>query len=83
MEYEKIEVEVVVRFLKNGGMRPLFLVWENGTRYEIDRVKYIERARAHVSSVLPVRYTCLMGGREKYLYFEREEERWFVEKVSP
>ena len=83
MEYEKIEVEVVVRFLKNGGMRPLFLVWENGTRYEIDSVIYFERACVHVSSVLPVRFICVMGGREKYLYFEREEERWFVEKVSP
>jgi hypothetical protein len=27
-----------------------------------------------------MRYTCVMGGREKYLYFEEDEQRWFVER---
>ena len=61
-------------------MRPLYLVWEDGKKYEIDRVKFAERAPARVSSVLPLRYTCIFGGRERYLYFEEENKRWFVER---
>ena len=34
----KVYVEVDVRFLKDGGMRPIALVWEDGHRYEIDRL---------------------------------------------
>lgn len=80
MEYEKVYVEVVAKFPAGGGMRPLYLVWEDGKKYEIDRVKFAERAPARVSSVLPVRYTCLFGGRERYLYFEEKNKRWFVER---
>lgn len=80
MEYEKIYVEVIVRFLRKGGMRPLFLVWSDGRRYAVDRVKFIERAPSRVASILPVRYTCMIGGREKRLYYEEEGERWFVER---
>lgn len=79
MDYEKVRVEVEVRFLKEGGMRPVWIEWEDGRRFRIERVKYIERASARTGSVLPVRYTCMIAGREKQLYFELEDMRWFVE----
>ena len=80
MEYEKIYVETLVRFPAEGGMRPVAVIWENGSRFEIDRIKFIDRAPARVSAVMPMRYTCVMGGREKYLYFEEEGLRWLVER---
>ena len=80
MEYEKIYVEVLVRFYESGGMRPESIVWKDGRKYAVDRVKYISRAQAHVSSLLPVRYDCVISGKDKYLYFEEEERRWFVER---
>ncbi len=89
MEYEKIYVSVAVRFPQEGGMRPLYIEWENGRRFSIGRIKFIEHASARVGSVLPVRYTCVIAGKEKFLYFEPEEQRWFVEspvlgqKVNP
>ena len=58
------------------------LVWKDGAKYAIDRVRFAERAPARVSAIMPVRYTCLIGGREKYLYFEPEKMRWFVEVGS-
>lgn len=80
MAYEKVYVEMIVRFAREGGMRPIMLVWEDGRKYEIDRVKFIERAPARVASVLPIRFTCLIGGKERFLYFEEEGARWFVER---
>lgn len=81
MEYEKVYVETIVRFAADGGMRPLYIVWEDGGKYKIDRVKFAARAPARVPSVLPLRYTCMIGGRERYLYFEEERRRWFVERA--
>ena len=80
MDFEKIYVEVIVRFLAEGGMRPIYIIWNDGRKFEIDKVRYIERAPARVSSVLPMRYTCSVGGKDKYLYYESAEERWFIEK---
>ena len=79
MDYKKVHVEVAVNFLKEGGMRPLWIRWEDGRKFLIDRVKFIERASAKVGSLLPVRYTCIVAGREKRLYYEPEDMRWFVE----
>lgn len=79
MNYRKIPVEVVVKFSAEGGMRPLYLVWQDGRKFYVDRVKYCERAPAHVSAVLPVRYTCMIGGKEKQIFYEQESESWFVE----
>lgn len=79
MDYQKVHVEVEVKFLKEGGMRPVRIKWTDGRMFLIERVKFIERASARVGSVLPVRYTCILAGREKYLYYEPEEMRWFVE----
>lgn len=75
-------VEVMVRFLSEGGMRPAKIIWADGRAFGVDRVKYIERAPAHVSAVLPVRYTCVVEGKVRSLWFEPEQQRWFVEIPS-
>ena len=80
MRYEKVYVDVTVRFLKEGGMRPLDMIWIDGKRYFIDKVKFIERLPSKAGGTLPVRYTVLICGLERYLYFESHTERWFVEK---
>ncbi len=79
MEYRKVCVEILARFSRYGGIRPVEVVWEDGRRFPVDKLKYIEQAPARVSAILPVRYTCMMGGRERRLYYEPEKERWFVE----
>lgn len=80
--YEKVCVEVLARFPKEGGIRPVSLLWEDGRQFIVERVKSVGRAPAHVGSLLPIRYTCIIGGREKELYLERERMRWFVEVPS-
>ena len=80
--YRKICVEVFAKFSPDGGVRPVELVWADGKRYPIERIRFVERVPARVEALLPVRYTCLVHGREKYLYFEPEKMRWFVEVRS-
>lgn len=80
MIFDKIYVEVIVKFLKDGGMRPLEIVWADGQRFPVDRVKYIERVPSKVGALIVKRFTVLTCGFEKYLYYEDGKERWFVEK---
>lgn len=82
MRYEKVYVETVVKFLSDGGMRPLEIVWASGERFLIDRVKFIERAPSKTGTLIAKRYTVIIGGLEKYLYFEENNERWFVERKN-
>ena len=79
MKYKKVCVEVLARFSGKGGVRPVELVWSDGRTFPVERVRFVERAPARVNAVLPVRYTCVIGGKEKLLYFEPERMRWFVE----
>lgn len=79
MRYRKVCVEVTAKFSRDGGVKPLSLVWEDGRRLEVDRVKAVERAPARVSALLPIRYTCVILGRERWLYLEPDKMRWFVE----
>ena len=79
MEYRRVYVEVTARFSKSGGMIPLEIVWSDGRKYKIDRVTLVSHASSRLDPLLPVRYKCLIGEREKLLYFEPQKEIWFVE----
>lgn len=80
MLYEKIYVGVIVKFSNDGGMRPMEIIWVDGQRFTIDRVKFVEKAPSKVGGLLTKRFTVIIGGFEKLLYYEEKQERWFVER---
>ncbi|MBQ3115460.1 MAG: hypothetical protein IJC07_00350 [Clostridia bacterium] len=80
MRYEKVFVQVTAKFSVEGGMTPLEILWRDGKRYVIDKVKFTDRAPSKVGGMVTKRYTVLIGGQERYLYFDKYTERWFVEK---
>lgn len=75
---EKHYVEVIARFDEGGGLTPLRVVWEDGTRYDVDRVLDRRRAASLKVGGIGVRYLVEIGGRRTYLFYE--EPRWFVER---
>ncbi len=83
MRFEKVYVQVAATFLREGGLRPTALIWSDGRKFFVERVTEVATAPPHVASVFPVRYTCLIEGREKYLWFEPQNMRWFVELALP
>ena len=80
VRYEKVYIETVVKFLATGGMRPQFVIWTDGSKYQIDKVKSIMRAPAQTGGLLTDRYVCLLGDKERNLYFEKDQLKWFVER---
>ena len=79
MQYKKVCVGVIAFFPKRGGIRPVEVVWEDGRKFFVESVRAVGRSAPHIHSILPERYICTIGGRERNLYFEQEKRRWFVE----
>ena len=85
--YVRAYIDVDVHFTADGLMLPRMIEWEDGHRYEIDRVKMITPAPALKAGGMGDRYTVVIGGKERYLFFEHcafegdsKQGRWFVEK---
>lgn len=83
----KVYVPVAVEFDEDGRVVPKSLVWEDGCRYDIDRVLDCKPAAAIRAGGQGDRYTIRVNGQESYLFFERGTDltgnllgRWFVER---
>jgi hypothetical protein len=83
----KVYVAVAATFDVDGRLIPREITWENGHKYEIDRVTDIRQAAAMKAGGQGDRYTVWINGRQSYLFFERSSSltgnnigRWFVER---
>lgn len=83
----KAYVAVAVYFNEDGIMLPRALTWEDGHTYQIDRVIDIRPAHAAKAGGQGDRYTVMMRGQRRFLFFERTSHltgnvigRWFVER---
>ena len=83
----KVYVDTVVEFSDEGEIRPLSIEWEDGRKYEIDKVTDVRPAPAMKAGGQGDRYTIWVNGQQSYLFFERYATvtgcnlgRWFVER---
>ncbi len=83
----KVYGDVVASFDKIGNVKPLELVWEDGEKYEIDRILDVRQAAAMKAGGQGERFTIRVKGKDSYLFFERNTGaggnnvgRWFVER---
>ena len=74
-------------FRDDGSILPRELVWEDGSRYVIDRVVDVRPAVAAKAGGQGDRYTIEGNGHMTYLFFERGVKssgnnlgRWFLER---
>ncbi|MCR5178276.1 MAG: hypothetical protein K6C95_04745 [Lachnospiraceae bacterium] len=77
----KVYVDVAVQYFADGRIRPLWLEWEDGRKYEITRVKKIERCASRRAGGAGIMYTCVISGKDVHLFYE-ENNRWFLEAKS-
>lgn len=83
----KVYVAVRTDFAADGTMLPREITWEDGEKFEIDRVLDIRQAAAMKAGGQGDRYTIMVRGIQSYLFFERSTNltgnnigRWFVER---
>ena len=85
----KVYVDVLVEFNEDGVMLPRLITWEDGSKYEVDRVVDIRPAAAMKTGGGGDRYTVMVRGTRTFLFFERNASlqgnnigRWFVERKA-
>ena len=76
-KFRKVYVEVQLTVSPEGDIRPNTIKFEDGTVYEIDRLRH--RCRAHATKVggTGIRYTVVIRGQETYLF--EDDGKWSVE----
>ena len=74
----KVFVEVTAKHDKDGMVRPLSIIWEDGREFKIDRVIDVRKAASLKAGGLGIRYTCKIMGKQIYLF--DDEGKWFIEK---
>ena len=77
MNREKIYVEVILRVNELGETYPLSVIWEDGRKFEIDKITDVRRACATKTGGTAIRYTVRIKGRTSFLY--EDEGKWYVE----
>jgi hypothetical protein len=77
----KVYVDVLEERRKDGQLFPLGFVWEDGRRYEIDRMLDVRPAASLKAGGAGMRYTVRVKGRESFMYLEQDHgsEKWFIE----
>ncbi len=77
----KAYVEVEARFTTDGRLLPVFLLWEDGRRFTVDRIKRIQRMASRKAGGRGICYTCIILGQEIQLFYE-ENGLWFVARKT-
>lgn len=75
---EKVYVDVVAEFTKDGRLLPKSIKWEDGNVFEIQRITDVRRAASLKAGGVGMRYTCVICGQQKHLFYE-DNNMWFVE----
>ena len=77
----KVYVDVLAEFSKDGLLIPKEITWEDGRKYEITRVKDKRRAASTRAGGVGERYTCVVAGKEIFLFYENNN-MWFMEILT-
>ena len=78
----KVYGDVLAEFSKDGLLIPKEITWEDGRKYEITRVKDKRRAASTRAGGVGERYTCVVDGKEIFLFYE-DNNMWLWKEPEP
>ncbi|MCL2140615.1 MAG: hypothetical protein FWH42_02895 [Dehalococcoidia bacterium] len=80
----KVYVGVNCDYTPGGKIVPRSFVWENGVRYDIDKVLDTRQAASLKAGGAGIRYTVRVNGQEASMYLEEEQgvNRWFMLRAN-
>lgn len=77
---DKVYVDVLAEFTKDGLLIPKQITWEDGRKYEITRVVDIKRMASTKAGGVGERYLCVVNNKKVSLYYE-DNNMWFMERA--
>lgn len=73
-------VNVITESDKLGNLTPLYMRWENGELYKIDKIIEVRQAASKVGGNGLLYLVMIQGSQRKLFY---EINRWFIESYTP
>lgn len=74
---EKNFIKIIATFTEDGVVLPQTIVWEDGRMFSVDKILDIRKKASIKVGGIGLRYTCLVHGKQIYLY--KEDDKWFLE----
>lgn len=81
MVSNKVYVDVLAEFTREGILLPREITWEDGRKYVIRNIKDKRRAASTKAGGVGERYTCMIDGKEVFLFYE-DNNMWFMERAK-
>ncbi|RGZ63726.1 hypothetical protein DW979_12290 [Eubacterium sp. AM49-13BH] len=78
---DKVYVDVLPEFTKDGLLIPKQITWEDGRKYEITRVVDIKKMASTKAGGVGERYLCVVNNKRVSLYYE-DNNMWFMERAE-
>ena len=76
-KYQRISLDVEVRFFKNGKIKPKKILFGESS-FVISRILDVRSfCPKVVPCIAPIEYTVTVEGQEKKIYFEPDTNSWF------
>ena len=80
VEFVKTYVNVIVEHQSDGRKTPKEIRFDDGRKFEIDKVTERRRAAATKVGGTGIRYTIFIQGKERKLF--EDDDLWFVEGIE-
>ena len=62
-------IDVVVKYYQDGRFIPLYLLWDDDTKYKIDRITAIQEGASLKYGLQGKRFTCLIQNQYRFLFY--------------
>lgn len=79
ISYARTFVNVIVEHQSDGKKAPMRIRFDDGRKFDIDKVTDRRRAAATKVGGTGIRYTVWIRGHERKLF--EDDDRWFVEEI--
>ena len=71
-------IDVPARVSPAGRITPLSIIWEDGRKYEVDKILDIRRAASLKAGGTGLRFNVKIGRQETFIYLD--DGRWWAER---
>lgn len=75
----KIFIEVIVHYTKDGSKIPLSIIWDDGRKFDIDKISDTRQAVSLKVGGKGIRYLCHIRNKKVYLFLDND--KWFIEPI--
>lgn len=72
-----VEVAVIAKFPIDGIVKPVAVVWEDGRRFDVEKIVDFTQLPKMDASGFRYIYKCIIAGTDRCIYYN--DDKWYLE----